>query len=189
MNDLKSTFERNIKILEDRIRTLRIEWDLFFCGQRKVPPTKELEDLDTLAKNMHNTNVGDNALRFKFTSVYSNYVAMAELWKKRLRMQEEGKIKTHPVRRTLPTAPPANGVVISNPNGQGIKIKTLFQKFLDLSNPDEVKNLNFQSFSVKISQQVEAIMRKTGCQEVQLSVRVEEGKVKLKAKPLKGEHV
>ncbi len=188
MNDLKSTFQANVKIFEDRIRTLRIEWDLFFCGQRKVPPTKELDDLDTMAKNLHNTNIGDNAARFKFASVYSNYIAMSELWKKRLRLQEEGKIRTRPARPSVPAAPPPHGgVVISNPGGQGMKIKTLFQNFLALSNPDEVKSLNFQSFSVKISQQVEAIMRKTGCQEVQLSVRVEDGKVKLKAKPLKGE--
>jgi hypothetical protein len=187
MSELKSTYERNIKALEEGIRTLRIEWDLFFCGQRRTPPTKEMEDLDTMAKKLHNTNIGDNTLRFKFASVYSNYVAMSELWKKRLRLQEEGKIKIRALRKPVPTPPPAGGVVLTGASGQNIKIKTLFQKFLDLSNPDEVKNLNFQNFSVKISQQVEAIMRKTGCQEVQLSVRVEEGKVKLKAKPLKGE--
>ena len=187
MSELKSTFERNIKTLEDRIRTLRIEWDLFFCGQRKVPPTKELEDLDALAKSLNNSKIGDNAVRFKFASVYSNYIAMSELWKKRLRNQEEGKFKIRPVRRSAPTAAPADAVVLSGPSGQNIKIKSLFHQFLNMANPEEVKSLNFQNFSVKISQQVEAIMRKTGCREVQVSVRMEDGKVKLKAKPLKGE--
>ena len=187
MSEQKGTIEKNLKILEERIRALKIEWDLFFTGNRRVPPTKEQGELDQFVKTMKNTSIQDNGLRFKFQSVHSNFIAMSELWSKRLRQQEEGKIRVKPVRQTLMAAPPAQGVVISNPNGQQSRIKSLFKDFLTLSNPETVKDLNFQTFAVKISQQVEAIMRKTGCGEVQLSVRMEDGKVKLKAKPLKGE--
>jgi hypothetical protein len=187
MNDLKAIIEKNLKILEDRIRTLKIEWDLFFTGNRRIPPTKELGELDKLVKTMKNTAIPDNVLRFKFQSVYSNFIAMSELWTKRLRQQEEGKLRVRPVRQTLMAAAPAQGIVITDPSAQQGRIKSLFNDFLTLSNPETVKDLNFQMFAVKISQQVEAIMRKTGCGEVRLSVRVEEGKVKLKAKPLKGE--
>lgn len=189
MSEQKGTIERNLKILEDRIRTLKIEWDLFFTGNRRVPPTKELGDLDQFVKTMKNSSIQDNGLRFKFQSVYSNFISMSELWNKRLRMQEEGKMRVKPVRQTILTAAPAapGAVVISNPAGQQGRIKSLFNDFLTQSNPETVKDLNFQTFASKISQQVEALMRKTGCGEVQLSVRVEDGKVKLKAKPLKGE--
>jgi len=187
MSEQKATIERNLKILEERIRALRIEWDLFFTGNRRVPPTKELAELDQMVKTMKNTSIQDNGVRFKFLSVQSNFIAMSELWNKRLRLQEEGKLRAKPVRQTLLSAPPAQGVVISNPAGQQNRIKSLFKDFLSLSNPEAVKDLNFQTFAVKISQQVEVLMRKTGCGEVQLSVRMEDGKVKLKAKPLKGE--
>lgn len=187
MSDLKDIIEKNLKILEERIRALKIEWDLFFTGNRRVPPTKELGELDKFVKTLRNTAIPDNSLRFKFQSVYSNYVAMSELWTKRLRQQEEGKLHKRPVRQTIMTVAPAQGVVISNPSGQQHRIKTLFNDFLTQSNPETVKDLNFQTFAAKISQQVEVLMRKTGCGEVQLSVRIEDGKVKLKAKPLKGE--
>ena len=187
MSEQKGIIERNLKTLEDRIRALKIEWDLFFTGNRRIPPTKELGDLDQFVKTMKNASIQDNGLRFKFQSVYSNFISMSELWNKRLRMQEEGKMRVKPVRQTIMTARPAQGVVISNPAGQQGRIKSLFNDFLTQSNPETVKDLNFQTFATKISQQVEALMRKTGCGEVQLSVRVEDGKVKLKAKPLKGE--
>ncbi len=85
-------------------------------------------------------------------------------------------------------APPApDTVVLSNHNGSSGRLKGLFQKYLALSNPEEVKHLNFESFAARIGQQVASIIRTQGCQEVQISVRLEDGKVKLKAKPLKGD--
>jgi len=188
MTDLKTQIDQNIRQLEERIRQLKIEWDLFFTGNRRIPPTKELDDADKLAKNLKNTGIQDNGQRFKSQSVVSNFIAMQELWKKRLRLQEEGRLQPRkPARNTVMAAPPApDTVVLSAQNGGGGRLKGLFNKYLTLANPDDVKSLTFESFSSRIAQQVASIIRTQGCQEVQISVRLEDGKVKLKAKPLKG---
>jgi hypothetical protein len=192
MSELKQAIDQHIRQLEERIRQLRIEWDLFFTGNRRIPPTKELDEADKLCKLLKNAAIPDNGQRFKAQSVCSNFIAMQELWTKRLRRQEEGRL---PGRRPVPRAtltaapaapPPPDTVTLDNQNASG-RLKGLFNKYLTLANPDEVKNLTFESFSSRIAQQVASIIRTQGCQAVQVSVRLEDGKVKLKAKPLKGE--
>lgn len=192
MSDLKEQIDLRIRQLEEHIRQLKIEWDLFFTGNRRVPPTKELAEADKMAKTLHNTAIQENGQRFKAQSVYSNFIAMQELWLKRLRLQEEGRLRVRkPVRNTVMAAksaqPAPDTVVLSAESGGAGRLKGLFNKYLTLANPEDVKSLTFESFSGRISQQVASIIRTQGCQEVQISVRLEDGKVKLKAKPLKGE--
>lgn len=188
MTDPKALIDQNIRQLEERIRQLKIEWDLFFTGNRRVPPTKELDDADKLAKTLKNGSITDNGQRFKAQSVYSNFITMQELWNKRLRKQEEGRLQSRkPARSTVMAASPApDSVVLNARNGGSGRLKGLFNKYLTLANPDDVKSLTYEAFSSRIAQQVASIIRTQGCQEVQISVRLEEGKVKLKAKPLKG---
>ena len=187
MTDLKEQIDHNIRQLEERTRQLKIEWDLFFTGNRRVPPTKEMGDADKMAKTLKNTAIQDNGQRFKAQSVTSNFIAMQELWGKRLRRQEEGLLQPRKTARgTIMAVPPAPDTVVLNAQAGSARLKGLFNKYLAMANPDDVKSLTFESFAGRIAQQVASIIRTQGCQEVQISVRLEDGKVKLKAKPMKG---
>ena len=53
-----------------------------------------------------------------------------------------------------------------------------------MSDSPEPTRFDLDSFGRYLQQQVASIQQKTGCAEVQFRVAVEDGKVKLKAKPL-----
>jgi len=185
MSEPKDPIEIKLGILGEKMRLLKIEWDLFFAGQRKIPPVREMTDLGTLARSLKAAPIADHAFRFRLDTLYSSYISMRELWNKRLQRQEDGgprpRLRLPRAGETVP-----GEIVISDPASQQNRIKTLFQEFLAQSDPERVKRLEFQVFAANIAQQVEALIRKTECRGVQLRIQLEDGKVKVKAKPLKG---
>jgi hypothetical protein len=185
MSEPKDPIEIRLGIMGEKMRLVKIEWDLFFAGQRKIPPTKEMSDLETFARGLKSIAIQDHVLRFRLESLFSNYVSMRELWSKRLKRQEEGGARPKP-RFVQPEGTVEEGIVITHPAAQQSRIKKLYHEYLAQSDPERVKSLEFQMFSANIAQQVEALIRKTGCGGVQLRIQLEDGRVKVKAKPLKG---
>jgi len=185
MSEPKDPIEIKLGILGDRMRLVKIEWDLFFAGHRKIPPSREMTDLESFARDLKAVPIPEHASRFRLDTLYSNYVSMRELWSKRLQRLEEGGPRSKP-RPSRAAGTAAGEIVISDPAAQQNRIKTLFQEFLAHSDPERVKNLEFQVFAANIAQQVEALIRKTECGAVRLRIQLEDGKVKVKARPLKG---
>jgi len=91
-----ATIDEELAQLERDIRQLKIEYDQYFGGGRKRPPT-EIEWRIELVVKRHGERGGDmkSGQRFKFNSLTQSYAKYRDMFRKRTKDKEEGKIARH----------------------------------------------------------------------------------------------
>ena len=91
-----ATIDEEMAQLEKDIRQLKVEYDMYFGGGRKRPPT-EIEWRIELIIKRYGERGGDlkYGQRFRFTNLSQTYAKYKEMFRKRLAQQEEGKVQRH----------------------------------------------------------------------------------------------
>lgn len=91
-----ATIDEDMAQLERDIRQLKIEYDQFFGGGRKRPPT-EIEWRIELVIKRYGERGGDmkSAQRFKFSGLAQSYAKYRDMFRKRTKAKEEGNVARH----------------------------------------------------------------------------------------------
>lgn len=101
-----ASLEADLEVLERQSRLLRIEWEKFFGGVEKRPPTDLKARVEALIRKHAGTEIRNSTLRFRYQGLTARYSSFNELWMKKLRALEEGRpIAGRPHLRS-PTPPP-----------------------------------------------------------------------------------
>jgi hypothetical protein len=169
------------------IQQLRVDFERFFAGDLPVPP----EDLRTRVQNrirmLRNVSTATAVESFRLGDLEARFNTYNELFNRRLREREEGRPR-HPAAR--PAAPPAvsrldarAGIVVGR-RPQEAAVLALYEGLV--AAPGGGQNVDLETFRGYLSRQAAAIREKTGCEDVQFRLTTEDGKVKLKARPLPG---
>jgi len=197
-----SPINDDLDILERSFRQLQIEWEKFFGGVEKKPPNDMKTRVEALIKRYAYAEIRNNTERFRYQTLASRYATFNELWNKRLRAIEEGRpMGIHGVyeRRVAPppvhappppaarAAPAGSGEVrVKDPGGDADAVRSLFDRFLEARKATgEAAPVKFESFQKIISQQAARILSEKGAQAVDFRLETKDGKVSLKAKPVK----
>jgi hypothetical protein len=166
------------------IQQLRVDFERFFNGALPFPPDelrgrvqaqiRQLRGMSNLATAVDGFRLGDMEARFN---------SYNELFNRRVRDAEEGR---HPAARLAPPpAPrcydPERGIVF----GDRIDPQAAEALYQGLAaSPGDAPRFDLDSFQTYLARQVTAIREKTGCTEVQFRLAAEDGKIKLKARPV-----
>jgi hypothetical protein len=200
----------DLELLEKQIRQLQIDWEKFFGGVEKKPPVDLKSKVEGLIRRYAGTEIRNNQDRFRYQSLTARYNTFNELWSKRLRALEEGrpaglhltramKVPEPPPPAPAPTAAEAAARAraaaaaagskeyrIQNPAGDGIMVRALFRQFVDeRKRTGDMAAVSYENFEKLISQQATKILTEKGAQAVDFRVENKDGKVSLKAKPVK----
>ena len=91
-----ATIDEDLAQLERDIRQLKIEYDQFFGGGRKRPPTEIEWRIELLVKR-YGERGGDmkSAQRFKFSGLSQSYAKYRDMFRKRTKAKEEGSVARH----------------------------------------------------------------------------------------------
>ncbi|HEY6547266.1 MAG TPA: MXAN_5187 C-terminal domain-containing protein [Vicinamibacteria bacterium] len=196
-------FEEDLADIEGSIRRLGVEWDKFFAGVEKKPPNELKTKVDALVRRHANLEIKNATDRFRYQGLTAKYNTLSELWAKRLRAREEGKVfgmhglKAEALPPPPPPPPPANAgraarrgdtgeVRVGHPERDGAAVKALYDKFLAArTEAGEQAPVKFESFQKLISQQASRILAEKGGQAVDFRLETKDGKVSLKAKVVK----
>ena len=84
------TVDQQLFWLEDDIRHLRIEFDIFFNGGAKRPLRHEGR-VETLLKRLADDRTLTYAQRYRFNSLSARYNAFRDLWRRTMQGREEGR--------------------------------------------------------------------------------------------------
>ena len=185
--------------IEKAIKQLQIEWEKFFGGVERKPPNDLKTKVEALIRRHINAEIRNNTERFRYQNITARYNTFNEMWGKRLRALEEGRVMgvhgTHaktpppgPLRPERPAARAAGSgeVRIQDPERDSEAVRSLFDRFLEeRQKTGESGAVKFEGFRKLIAQQASRILNEKGGQAVSFRLETKDGKVSLKAKALK----
>jgi hypothetical protein len=196
------TVDEELTHLEENLRRLKIEYDVFFGGGSKRPPT----DLDWRVQAAFKKH-GDSqrlsfAQRFRFNTMQQKYAIFSDLWRKKLNIKEGGyrrpadavlsisglraeeeKPKVHHVAQEYEPLK----VNIADPNAERDNVRSLYDALTNARKQAHESSgpATFDSFQTFVRKKTDEIRSKYHCQTVEYEVELKDGKVKLKARPKK----
>ncbi|MBI3933977.1 MAG: hypothetical protein HY316_04745 [Acidobacteria bacterium] len=180
------TTDEELSKLEDGIRRLKIEYDIFFNGGSKKPPTDSQWRVETLVKKLQDSSNMNFGQRFRYTALAQRYALFSELWRQRLKTREEGPRRTAAEVRAERKKPDSFRVDWRDPGQEPEKVDRLFAAFVEAKRKcgENTESLGPEAFKRFVQQKTDQLKREFKCEQVEYVVEVEQGQVKLKAKGL-----
>jgi hypothetical protein len=210
------TIDEELSMLEDQVRRLKVEYDIYFGGGSKKPPTEIEWKVKTLLKKYSDGGRMSYGQRFRYTTVQQRYALFNALWQQKLVIKEEGYRRPqdavlgiqgmrpdqqHEAERSL-SHKNANSAASSSALGssaeeakpfrvafadakpEGKDVETLYNALVAAKQQTGDKNAaTLDSFKKFVQQKTSQLKKEHGCQAVEYSVEMQNGQVKLKAKP------
>jgi hypothetical protein len=81
--------DQQIARLEDDIRKLKIDFDIFFSGGTKRPPLEARARLDANIKRLADDRNLNYAQRYQFNTIVARFTSYRELWRRMLKKRGE----------------------------------------------------------------------------------------------------
>src|SRR5690242_9184247 len=91
-----ATIDEELGAVERDIRQLKIEYDQYFGGGRKRPPSEIEWRIEMIVKK-YGERSGDMKIgqRFRFNNLMQTYAKYKDIFRKKLRQKEEGTVQRH----------------------------------------------------------------------------------------------
>jgi hypothetical protein len=200
-----ATIDEELGQLEKDIRQLKIEYDMYFGGGRKRPPTEIEWRIDQIVRR-YSERGGDlkYGQRFRFSNLSQTYAKYKDMFRKKLAQREEGKVQRHfgaaakaieaeraraqsateEIGETTSTgAGRAFRMVCSEPEKETQKVDQLYEAFLNAKKAagEETAKLTRAGFNEFVRKKTKDLQKQKQCRDVEYMVEVVDGSVKLKA--------
>lgn len=200
-----ATIDEELGQLERDIRQLKIEYDQYFGGGRKRPPT-EIEWRIELVIKRYGERAGDlkYGQRFRLNNLTQTYAKYKDIFRKKTQQKEEGKVQRHfgaaakaiEAERAMkeppktpeasshaPNSPSAFRVTCSEPENEGEKVEQLYQAFVQAKQQagEQTGKLSRSSFNEFVLKKTKDLKKQKNCRDVEYVVETIDGQVKLKA--------
>ena len=186
--DIQPTVEEQLKRLEDDIRRLKIEFDIYFNGGAKKPPYDTKGRVETLLKRLGDDRTLTFAQRYLFNSLASRYASFRELWRRTMQGREEGRDAAAAARASardeaihkerLAT------FVCDDAHKDVPTIRQVYDALIEakMKCGEPTDDLTFPRFHHLIATKADKLKERSGCDRVRFSIDVEGGHVSFKAK-------
>jgi hypothetical protein len=80
-----ASLDMEISRLDDAIRKLKIDFDIYFAGAVKRPPLEARARLESKIKQISDTRLLSYAQRYQFNSLVARFSSYRELWRRTLK--------------------------------------------------------------------------------------------------------
>lgn len=193
------TVDEELALLEDSFRRLKIEFDIYFAGGAKKPPTDTDLRVSTLIRRYLENSRLTFAQRFRLTTVAQKYSVFSDLWRRKTRIKEEGYRRPED---TLLGVGGFGSFAVHDPNPRAVVADGEPESFLVFS--DDVIEVvalyeavvraresagqplgAFDAFAAFVQNKSTQIRGQFHCQAVEYTVMVQSGQVRLKARARK----
>jgi hypothetical protein len=185
VRDQQPTVEEQLARLEEDIRRLKVEFDIYFNGAAKRPPYDTKGRVDTLIKRLADDRTLTFAQRYHYNSLAARYTSFMQLWRRTMQDREEGRgvRRPAPVTAREPEEAP-NTFVCADARGDVSTVRELYDALVAAKRRcgEQTDDLSFPRFHRMIAEKSEALKERAGCERVHFSVAVKDGRVQFKAK-------
>jgi hypothetical protein len=189
-------------VLEDQVRRLKVEYDIYFGGGSKKPPTEIEWKVKNLLKKYSDGGRMNYTQRFRYSTIQQRYALYNALWQQKLQIKEEGYRRPqdavlgiqglrdheqHEAEKALKaraTAEKPFSIACSDASADSGSVEALYNALADArQKTGEKSGANLASFKKFVEQKTSQLRKEYGCHAVEYSVEMQNGQVKLKAKP------
>jgi hypothetical protein len=87
--DDAAELEQQLTRMEDDIRKLKIEFDIYFNGATKRPPLEARARLESYIKRISDNRTLSYAQRYHFNTLVARFTSYRELWRRMLKAKGE----------------------------------------------------------------------------------------------------
>jgi len=196
--------DEELSVLEDQMRRLKVEYDIYFGGGSKKPPADTEWKVKNLLRKYSDSGRLNFGQRFRFNTVQQRYALYNALWQQKLQIKEEGyrrpqdamlgiqglrdeqQHEAELARKHEAVAKKSGhiSVACSDPESEPQKIEALFQALSEArAKTGEKSSASLASFKKFVRQKTDQLRKEYGCNAVEYFVEMQGGQVKLKAKP------
>jgi len=84
------TIDEELNLLEETVRRLKIEYDVYFGGGAKRPPNETEGRVQTLIRKFSDSSKLTAPQRFRYNGIAQRYAIFSDLWRKKMKIKEEG---------------------------------------------------------------------------------------------------
>ncbi len=182
------TPDEQLTRLEEDIRRLRVEFDIFFNGGSKRPPYDTKGRVETLLKRLGDDRSLTFAQRYRYNSLAARYNSFRELWRRTMQGREEGRdaVSAHRASVHHEASPPKVepvSFVCADAHREVEVVKNLFESLMEAKRLcGEAEDLSFPKFHRLVASKADGLKQKLGCEQVRFSVAIENGHVSFKAR-------
>ncbi len=201
-----ATIDEELAQMERDIRQLKIEYDMFFGGGRKRPPTEVEWRIELLVKRYAERG-GEMKFgqRFRYNNLTQTYAKYKDMFRKRMAHREEGKVDRHfgaaakaieaeraraqmeasKKQEPAPATADSKGfrMVCSEPDREADKVDQLYEAFVQAKQQagEETTKLTRAGFNEFVRKKTKDLQASKNCRDVEYIVETIDGQVKLKA--------
>ncbi len=170
-----------IDLVQVQIRLLRREFERYFAGANDLPP-REME-MKVLAQiNSLKIGVRSAADRFRVSTLEASFSSYREMYGRKVRDLEEGRIQKTTRRPSSPVLPDVfEGVRVKD----SVSPEAALSLYRALYSHSDAPPVGLQQFQRYLGQQLSRIRDQTGCEGVVFRLTETDGKRRLKAKPIR----
>jgi hypothetical protein len=210
--EIPVTTDEELAVLETQLRRLKIEYEMFFSNPTKRPPTDVEWKVLSMLRKFSDGGRMNFSQRYRYNEMAQRYAIYSDLWRKKSRIREEGYrrpqdalLSVQGVRTTEEELKPHHNPVygVSHAAAAAAAGAATSQAFtlhsVDQAEREQVERLyntlvaakkkagenvtgSIDSFTTFVQKKTEQIRKQYHCENVEYSVELANGHVKLKAK-------
>jgi hypothetical protein len=206
------TTDEELTVLDSQLRRLKIEYEIFFSNPTKRPPTDIEWKVLSLLRKFSDGGRMSFSQRYRYNEMAQRYAVYSDLWRKKSRIREEGyrrpqdallsvqgvrtaedehKAAHHPVYGVAHGAAAGAEGAVSAPHftlhnvdqAEHEQVERLYNTLVAAKKKaGENVSGNLDSFTTFVQKKTEQIKKQYHCADVEYTVELADGHVKLKAK-------
>jgi hypothetical protein len=205
------TTDEELNVLDTQLRRLKIEYEIYFSNPTKRPPNDIEWKVLSLLRKFSDGGRMSFSQRYRYNEMAQRYAVYSDLWRKKSRIREEGYrrpqdallsvqgVRTnepehklhHPVYGVSHAAAAAASATSSAApftlhkvdQAEREQVERLYNSLVAAKKKaGEAVSGNFDSFTTFVQKKTEQIRKQYHCENVEYSVELANGHVKLKAK-------
>jgi hypothetical protein len=203
------TTDEELNVLDSQLRRLKIEYEIFFSNPQKRPPTDIEWKVLALLRKFSDGGRMNFSQRYRYNEMAQRYAVYSDLWRKKSRIREEGYRRPQDAILSIqgvreeeehePQHHPVYGVSHAAAAAAATSSPHFTLHSVDQTEREQVERLyntlvaakkkagesvsgGLDSFTTFVQKKTEQIRKQYKCENVEYSVEITDGGVKLKAK-------
>jgi hypothetical protein len=172
-------FEEDMRLLKERMRQLEIEWEQWFAGVLTKPPFENQRVIENVIKRYSRNPPRALSEQSVFQMYQAKFNTYSEMWNRRQRLKEEGRLPGGPEQKSRKIPPTA--ATAAPPKKD--QMRDVFDDFVAAKAEagQSTGKLTFDAFKKQLSKQRSKLKGERGY-DVDFGVNVKDGKVSLVAR-------